>query len=137
MTAAQASTVGGIARPYLGVDGYVEAAIDIFIAEVGIRGDLNIITVSLPFRPVDRSRQQHALSTDPADYELSVNAPNSTWSSPRSPVPSRPTPRSAGAHSAIPGRKTIVDWTGPTWRTNLFDQTYTVTLADLFAALGG
>lgn len=127
--------IGGIVRPYLGVSGYVEAAIDIFIAEVGIRGDLNLITVSLPFRPSFIVRLKE-LSTDPNDFELSVRA--------RLDLELSTLSGKLSAYAEIgfcpfcyTGRKTIVEWAGPSWNTRLFDQQYTVTLADLFTALGG
>jgi hypothetical protein len=127
--------VGGIARPFLGVDGYVEAAIDIFIAEVGIRGDLNLITVSLPFRPsIGVGLKEPAAGPD--DFELSVNA--------RLDLNLSTLSGKLAAYAEIgfcpfcyTGRRTLLDWSGPSWNTVLFNQSYAVSLDDLFTALGG
>ena len=129
------ASVGGVVRPFLGVDGYVAAALDVFIAEVGIRGDLNIITVSLPFRPSIGVRALR-LSTEPEDFELNIAA--------RLDLELSTLSGTLSAYAEIgwcpfcyTGRFTLVEWEGPKWVTNLFDQTYTVTLADLFAAFRG
>jgi len=126
--------VAGVVRPFLGVDGYLEAAINVIIAKFGIRGELNIITVSLPFRPSIRLIV-NSLSGDPDDYELSVSARMSLDLSTLS-----------GAISVFAkigfcplcytGKRTIISWTGPSWSTQIFNQVYRVTLGDLFTALG-
>jgi hypothetical protein len=126
-------TVEGLVEPFLGVDAYLAAAIDIFIAEAGVRGEVNVITVSVPFRPGVTVRQLGGLPV-PANFEIEIGA------------------RLDVALSTLSGRiqayaeigfcpfcadveRTIIEWQGPRWEQNIFTQTYIVNLGDLGAAL--
>jgi hypothetical protein len=127
--------VGGLVEPYLGVNGYVSAAIDIFIAAAGVRGEVNIITVSLPFKPGIGLSVIGDMNGDilPDGLELVVKA---TLDLVLETLSGR-----IWAFAEIgfcpfcyTGEFTIIKWTGPQWVQPLFDQTYTINLADLDAA---
>jgi hypothetical protein len=130
--------VSGIVEPYVAIDGYVAAAIDVFIAAAGIRGEVNIITVKLPFKPGIGLEVIGDMNGDllPDDLVLSVIAKMDLILSTLSgriqafaelgPCP-----------FCISGEFKIIEWSGPQWETNLFNQTYEIGLSDLAAAFPG
>lgn len=131
-------TIGGLVEPYIGMGGFVSAAIDIFIAAAGVRGDVNIITVSLPFRPGIGLAVLGGMGGNvlPSGLELQLSASLDLVLSTLS--------GRIFAFAEIgwcpfcyTGEFTLIEWTGPEWKTSLIDQTYTVNLADLDAAFNG
>jgi len=125
--------VDGLVEPFLGIDAYIAAAIDVFIAEAGIRGDINVITVSLPFRPGVTLRQLGGTPV-PSNFQVEIGA---TLDLALSTLSGR-----IQAYAEIgfcplcaDVERTVVEWEGPRWDQNLFDQTYIVNMGDLGAAL--
>ncbi|HMJ11207.1 MAG TPA: hypothetical protein VK524_07350 [Polyangiaceae bacterium] len=123
--------VGGLVRPYIAIDAFVEAGIDIFIASAGIRGDLTIIEAGLPFKPnvsVTLSGGKiEGNDVQPVDLELKVNTNLKLELSTLSGK------LSAFAQAGVcplcaKGKWTIVEWNGPKWSKTLFDETYTAPL---------
>lgn len=129
--------ISGVAEPFAGVDGYLEAGIDIFVAAIGIRGELTIIRAGLPFRVgvgVEVLKKDLPL-TDPrrlgmfADtrLDLRVSTLNGTLSV---------YGKVGWCPFCIRGEKEIASWEGPSWDTNIFKSKYDVNLYDLGVALG-
>lgn len=130
--------VGGLVEPFIGMGGYVSAAIDIFIAAAGVRGEVNIITVSLPFRPGIGLKVLGGMpgSVLPSGIEFQLSAKLDLRLSTLS--------GRIFAFAEIgwcpfcyTGEFTIVEWTGPQWNTSIINQTYKVNLADLDVAFNG
>lgn len=130
--------VGGLVEPFIGMGGYVSAAIDIFIAAAGVRGEVNIITVSLPFRPGIGLKVLGGTpgSVLPGGIELQLSAKLDLRLSTLS--------GRIFAFAEIgwcpfcyTGQFTIVEWTGPQWNTPIINQTYKINLADLDVAFNG
>ncbi|MBX3229161.1 MAG: hypothetical protein KIT84_02410 [Labilithrix sp.] len=129
--------ISGVAEPYASIDGYLEAGIDIFVARVGIRGELNIVRAALPFSAgfgVEIKKADLPLH-DPkrlglfADTRLDVKV--STLSGSLNVFG-----EVGWCPLCIRGSKEIVSWEGPAWDTNIFKAKYDVNLYDLGVALG-
>lgn len=126
--------VGGLVEPYLAVNGYVAAGIDIFIASAGIRGEVNIITVKLPFRP---GIGLALIGDDDGDL-----LPESLALEVSASLDLRLQTLSGNIYAyaevgfcpfCYTGEFTIVKWNGPAWNQTLFNQVYSVDLVDLDA----
>lgn len=127
----------GLAEPYVSIDGYLEAGIDVFVASVGIRGSLTIVRASLPFTagigvqmlkkdgpPFDASRFQLFADTRMGLKLTTLSGAISVYG------------ELGWCPFCIRGEKELISFEGPSYETNLFDQKYKVSLADLGAALG-
>ncbi len=128
------ASIDGRIEPYAGVDGYIEAGIDILIASAGIRGNLNIITASVPFT-AGLGVEVLSLSLDPADYQLTVNTAldleiSTLSGSIQGYASLGPCP------FCLTGEFDFVSWPGVTFERNIFDHEYVVNMDDLFVALG-
>ncbi|HEY6558732.1 MAG TPA: hypothetical protein VI072_15720 [Polyangiaceae bacterium] len=126
--------VGGLVKPFIGIDAFVEAGIDIFIASAGIRGDLTIIEAGLPFEPkvsvtlaggeVEGNDIQPVNLT--LDVDTSLKLELSTLSGKLSAFAAAgPCPL------CVKGKWTIVEWNGPKWSKTLIDESYSAPLASL------
>ena len=128
------ASIGGLAEPYVSVDGYLEAGIDVFVASVGIRGSLTIVRASLPFR-AGVGVQVLKGDLNPSNYELFADTRMSlkvTTLSGNISVYGQV----GWCPFCVRGEKEIVSFEGPSLDHTLFDQKYKVNLADLGVALG-
>ncbi len=129
------ATIGGLVEPFAQVDGFLEAGIDVVIAAIGIRGELNIITVSVPFRS-GLGVEVLSATPEPSSFQLTVDTSLalrlSTLNGSLSVYG-----RLGWCPFCVSGSKELVGWSGPSWNTTFFNQQYKVNLADLAVALGG
>ena len=123
------ASVGGLIEPYVAVNGYVEAGIDVLIASAGIRGELTIVRASVPFTTgVGVALLGGNLA--PENLELQVNTKLAVKLQTLS-GSVRGYAQVGWCPFCIRGEKEIVSWEGPSLETTLFQQTYKVNLADL------
>lgn len=123
------ASVGGLIEPYVAVNGYVEAGIDVLIASAGIRGELTIIRASTPFTTgVGVALLSGTLA--PENLELQVNTKLGVKLQTLS-GSVRGYAQVGWCPFCIRGEKEIVSWEGPSLDTTLFQQQYKVNLADL------
>ena len=121
--------VDGRLEPYVSVHGFMEVAIDVIIAEAGIRGSLLIVKAGVP---VDiYARLEADDENEPIDLEfeigMTVSASFETLSG------------NIEAYASLGPwdiSKTIVQWDGFRMEKELFSQGYSVSVRDLTAALG-
>jgi hypothetical protein len=127
--------VSGLVEPYVAVNGYLEAGIDVLIASAGIRGELTIIRASTPFTTgVELALLSGTLA--PENLELRIDT--------RLGVKLQTLNGSIRAYAqagfcplCVRGEKEIVGWEGPSLDMTLFNQIYKVNLKDLGIAFGG
>jgi hypothetical protein len=125
----------GRVEPFLGIDAFIAAALDVFIAEAGIRGDINVITVSVPFLPyVEITLAPSGPIPGPADFELEIGVKLDLKLSTLS-GRVQAYAKAGICPLCVSGERTIIEWEGPSWSQNLFHHEYTVNLGDLAAAL--
>ncbi len=126
--------VNGSVTPFAGVDGFVEAAVDIFIAAAGIRGNLTIIEAKVPFT-AGIGVEVLALTTNPEDYQLFVNTSlnlelTTLSGSIQGFAEIGPCP------FCYTGEFNFISWPGLTFEDEIFREEYIVNIGDLFVALG-
>jgi len=129
------ASIGGLVEPFAQVDGFLEAGIDVVIAAIGIRGELNIITVSVPFR-AGLGVEVLSATPEPSSFQLTVDTSLALRLSTLNGALSV-YGRLGWCPFCVSGSKELVSWSGPSWNTTFFDQRYKVNLADLGVALGG
>jgi hypothetical protein len=129
--------VGGLVKPFIGIDAFVEAGIDIFIASAGIRGDLTIIEAGLPFEPkVSVTLAGGAVVSDaianPEPLNLTLDV-NTSLKLELSTLSGKLSAFAAAGPCPVcaKGKWTIVEWNGPKWSKTLIDETYSAPLASL------
>ena len=121
--------VDGRLEPYVSVHGFMEVAIDVIIAEAGIRGSLLIVKAGVP---VDiYARLEADDENEPIDLEfeigMKVSASFETFFG------------NIEAYARLGPwdiSKTILQWDGFRMEKELFSQGYSVSVRDLTAALG-
>ncbi len=138
--------VGGLVEPWIGIDAYASAGVDLFVIGGGIRGALNLITGSLPFsaglrigvgereppltvdaNPVLALAPELTLNVDMnLDLELSTLSGGLYLYGYIGPCP-----------FCLSGEVRIAGWPGIEWSEPIIAQTYAVNLGDLGVALFG
>lgn len=130
-------SLSGIAEPFAEINGYLEAGIDIFVASVGIRGELTIVRASLPFKagigaellkkegsPLDPTRLNFFTRTS-MDLDIStLSGSISVYG------------KVGWCPFCVKGEKEIASFEGPHYTQNIFDKKYEVNLNDLAIAMG-
>lgn len=127
-------TASGTLEPFVRIDGFVEAGINLFVAKAGVVGSIVIIQASLPFSVL---LQMIAGDFQDADtFRLEVGMALDIALS------------TLGGYVAlygqlgwcpfcVRGELKLVDWQGIVWTDNIFTHTYEVSIADLVSAVRG
>lgn len=131
--------LSGLAEPFAEISGYVEAGIDIFVASVGIRGELTIVRASLPFKAgigaEILAKKDDELILDPKRLSFFTNTSMdldiSTLSGGISVYG-----KVGWCPFCVKGEKEIVSFEGPHYTQNIFKKQYNVNLNDLAIAMG-
>ncbi len=131
-------TVGAGVEPYMQIDGFAQAGINLVVAEAGVRGTLTIIRVSVPF-VADLTLERAGANDDGLTFPQNVRLVVGTGLS----LELNTLSGSIGLYGKIgicplckKGEVKLVKWDGLTIERNIFRQDYEVYVGDLILAAG-
>ncbi len=118
-------------EPFLGVNGFIEVSLSVLIAEVGIRGEITVIKLSLPAQVGIQAQSSLVNAVPDVDFVIDTNVKARFTT-----LEGRILVYAQVGIGALKKRweKPIVKWDGFSWDKTLFAQTYNVSVGDLILA---